>query len=103
MRFAFVAENAELGISRLCRTLGVSRTGFYAWRDRPPSPHDVEDDRLRVLVHEAHVRGRRTYGSPRVHLALRRQQIFVSRKRVIRLMQGAGSSRGYEDGTDARR
>ena len=90
MRFAFVAENAELGITRLCRTLGVSRTGFYAWRGRPPSPHDVEDERLRVLVREAHVRGRRTYGSPRVHLALRRQQIFVSRKRVIRLMQEGG-------------
>lgn len=87
MKFAFAAENAALGITRLCRTLGVSRTGFYAWRGRPPSPHDVEDQRLKVLVHEAHLLGRKYYGSPRVHQALKKQHIHVSRKRVVRLMQ----------------
>ena len=90
MKFAFAAENAELGITRLCRTLGVSRTGFYAWRGRPPSPHDVEDERLKVLVHEAHLLGRKYYGSPRVHRALQKQHVRVSRKRVVRLMQEEG-------------
>lgn len=90
MKFAFTAENAELGITRLCRTLGISRAGFYAWRLRPPSPHHVEDQRLKVLVHEAHDLGRKYYGSPRVHRALQKQDVRVSRKRVVRLMQEEG-------------
>lgn len=90
MKFAFAAENAALGITRLCRTLGVSRTGFYAWRGRPLSPHDVEDQRLKVLVHEAHLLGRTYYGSPRVHRALKKQHVRVSRKRVVRLMREEG-------------
>ena len=77
-------------MSRLCAVLRVSRAGFYAWRSRTPSARQVEDEKLRALVREAHLRGRRTYGSPRVHLALRRQDIRVSRKRVIRLMQAEG-------------
>jgi putative transposase len=90
LKFAFIAEKAELGVTRLCRLLSVSRAGFYAWRARVPSAHEVEDNRLKVLVQEAHVLGRRYYGSPRVHRALAKQQIFVSRKRVSRLMRETG-------------
>ena len=77
-------------MSRLCAVLRVSRAGFYAWRSRAPSARQQQDEKLRVLVREAHLRARRSYGSPRVHLALRRQDIRVSRKRVIRLMQAEG-------------
>ncbi len=88
MRFAFIdAEKALDPTTILCRTLRVSRAGFYAWCGRPPSPRAVEDARLTVLVREAHERGRRFYGSPRVHKELIAQEVFVSRKRVIRLMQ----------------
>lgn len=90
MKFAFIAEKAELGVVRLCRALGVSKAGFYAWKRRPQSAHDIEDERLKVLVHEAHQRGRTYYGSPRVHRALKKQQVRISRKRVIRLMQEEG-------------
>lgn len=90
MKFAFIAEKAELGVARLCRALGVSRAGFYAWKTRPQSAHDREDERLKVHVKEVHTRGRSTYGSPRVHRGLRRKGIRVSRKRVIRLMQEEG-------------
>ena len=91
MKFAFIlAEKAELGVARLCRALSVSRSGFYAWHRRPESTHDVQDERLRVLIHEAHLKGRKKYGSPRVHRALKKQGIPVSRKRVIRLMQEDG-------------
>ncbi len=91
MKFAFIlAEKAELGVARLCRALSVSRSGFYAWHRRPESAHDVQDERLRVLIHEAHLKGRKKYGSPRVHRALKKQGIPVSRKRVIRLMQEGG-------------
>ncbi|RKG66098.1 IS3 family transposase [Corallococcus terminator] len=88
VKFEFIrAEQAHFSISLLCRLLQVSRSGFYAWRRRPPSPRHSADERLKVLVREAHEQGRRTYGSPRVHRALRTQGVRISRKRVIRLMQ----------------
>jgi len=87
MKFAFIAEKAELGIARLCRALSVSPAGYYAWRGRPQSAHDREDERLKILVHEAHQQGRTYYGSPRVHRALKKKGVRVSRKRVVRLMQ----------------
>ena len=90
MRFAFIAEKAELGVTRLCRTLVVSRAGFYAWRKRLPSAHQVEDDRLRVQINEAHRLGRGAYGRPRIHRALRKIGVFVSGKRVTRLMLEEG-------------
>jgi putative transposase len=91
VKFAFVAEKAEeWGVARLCRALDVSPSGFYAWKERPPSAHEVEDQRLTVLIHEAYQLGRTYYGSPRVQKALERQDVHVSRKRVIRLMQAEG-------------
>jgi putative transposase len=83
-------EKACHQISILCRTLSVSRAGYYAWKSRPECRRVAEDRRLRVLVHEAHSRGRRKYGSPRVHRTLKRQGERVSRKRVIRLMNEQG-------------
>lgn len=95
MRFAFIeAERAlkpAIGtVSELCQALGVSRTGYYAWAKRPPSEREKRDQQLRLLVHAAHERGRRKYGSPRVHRALKKQGETVGRKRVIRLMQEEG-------------
>jgi transposase InsO family protein len=88
VKFPFIdAEKASYPIAILCRALQVSRAGFYAWIGRPPSPRAVEDRRLSVLVREAHERSRKTYGSPRVHAELAAHEVFVSRKRVIRLMQ----------------
>jgi transposase InsO family protein len=88
VKFSFIdAEKARYPITMLCRVLKVSRAGFYAWFGRPPSPRAVEDARLTVLVREAHERGRRNYGSPRIHKDLIAHEVFVSRKRVIRLMQ----------------
>jgi hypothetical protein len=88
VKFAFIdAEKAFHRITKLCKVLRVSRAGFYAWCGRPPSKRAVDDARLSILVREAHERSRRTYGSPRVHAELEAQDVFVSRKRVIRLMQ----------------
>lgn len=92
MRFAAIdAKRAEYPITVLCRALNVSRPGYYAWVGRPPSARAMEDRRLAVLVREAHERSRRTYGSPRVHVELAKaHSVFVSRKRVIRIMQQEG-------------
>jgi transposase InsO family protein len=71
----------------LCKAMRVSRQGYYAWRRRPESTHCKVDRRLAVLVREAHVTSRKTYGSPRVHAELVAKGEKVSRKRVVRLMQ----------------
>ena len=68
MSFAFIeAEKARFPISRMCRTLGVSQSGFFAWRDRPACQRQRQD-----MVHLAHIRtvfalSNGTYGSPRMH------------------------------------
>jgi transposase InsO family protein len=90
VKFAFIAEKAELGVARLCRAMGVSKAGFYAWKCRPQSAHDVRDEALKVHIHEVHRRGRSVYGSPRVHRGLKKKHLRVSRKRVARLMQEDG-------------
>ena len=91
MKFALIAaERADEPLSRWCRVLGVSRSGYYASCTRPPSQHEHDDERLSVLVREAHERSRKTYGSPRVHAELAANGERVSRKRVARLMQQHG-------------
>ena len=88
MKFAFIdAEKAAHRITKLCRLLEVSRAGFYAWCGRVPSSRAIEDARLTILIREAHERSRCTYGSPRIHAELEARGIYVSRGRVIRLMQ----------------
>ena len=74
----------------LCRTLEVSRSGYYAWEKRPESAHAVEDRRLSVLVRASHQESRHNYGSPRVHADLLAAGEHVGRKRVARLMRKEG-------------
>lgn len=91
MKFAFVdEEKAKLSVAALCRGLRVSKSGSYAWKRRPESARARDDRRLRVLCKEAHERSRRTYGGVRVHKALQKQGVAVSRKRVIKLMKLKG-------------
>ena len=71
----------------LCRVLGVTPSGFYAWRTRPESVRAQEDRRLKVLVHTSFAGGRGYYGSPRIYDDFIEWGEHVSRKRLIRLMQ----------------
>ncbi len=74
----------------MARTLGVSRSGFYAWRDRAPSARCVADAALTVRVKAIHDASGETYGAPRVHAELADEGTHVGRKRVARLMKAAG-------------
>ncbi len=65
------AERANFAICVLCKVLGVSRSGYYDWKDRPPSRRSREDAALTAKIYEIHRRSRETYGSPRVHAELR--------------------------------
>jgi transposase InsO family protein len=91
VRFRFVeAEKAHYPIRLMCRCLAVSRSGYYAWRRRPPSERVKQDARLRVEIAASHSASRRTYGSPRILRDLRDEGRRVSRKRVARLMRELG-------------
>jgi len=91
VRFAFVqAEKADVPVATLCRILKVSRSGYYAWCERPESAHARQDRQLRVRVQASFEASRKRYGSPRVWEDLVEDGIHVSRKRVVRLMQEQG-------------
>ena len=91
MRFAFIdVEKAHYPMRILCRTLRVSRSGYYAWRSRKPSDRMLEDERLRPKVVEAFKTGSGTYGSPRVRDELVDHGVEIGRKRVARLMRELG-------------
>jgi putative transposase len=91
VRFAFIAEEkAAFPVRLLCRTLQVSRAGFYAWQGRPPAPRARADDRLGLEIAAIHAESRERYGSPRVHAELADRGCRISRKRVARLMRARG-------------
>lgn len=74
----------------MCRVLGVSRSGFYAWQGRPASARELADAALTETITRIHADSRGTYGSPRVHVELVDDHgISVGRKRVARLMRAA--------------
>jgi putative transposase len=84
------AERANYPVAVLCRMLGVSKSGYYAWRSRAPSKRSREDYALTQKIREVHRRSRETYGSPRVHAELRTLGVRCGRRRVARLMRIAG-------------
>jgi putative transposase len=87
VKFEFIsAQKAHFPVEFMCEQLEVSRSGFYAWRERPESARQQEDTQLAAEVAQAHRDSRGTYGSPRVHAELQAQGRKVSRKRVARLM-----------------
>jgi putative transposase len=71
----------------MCRVLGVSESGFHAWRARTPSARTQRDAAIRVAIRAAHARSDGTYGSPRILEDLREVGYRVGRKRVARLMR----------------
>jgi putative transposase len=76
-------------ISRMCRTLKVSKSGFYGWRDREPSARAQADAILLEKIARIHRDSRETYGAPRIYFELRVLGVRCARKRVARLMRQA--------------
>jgi putative transposase len=90
--FCFIhAEKANHKVTTMCRVLGVSTSGYYAWRTRKPSSRARMDAVLTEVIKCIHATSRGTYGAPRVHVELKEDhRISCGRKRVARLMRAAG-------------
>jgi putative transposase len=85
------AEKATLPIAFMCRRLGVSPSGFYAWRTRPPAARVQADAVLTSQIRAVHTASRGTYGAPRICAELAdAHALHCGRKRVARLMRAAG-------------
>jgi putative transposase len=93
VKLAFIhAEKASFPIAVLCRLLGVSRQGYYAFAARPVSPRVADERALREKLRVLHEQSRGTYGSPRMHAALRAEGMRVSKRRVERSLRSLGLS-----------
>ena len=83
------AHQAVHPVATQGRVLGLSPSGYYAWRRRGPSPRAQADAVLTERIHVIHTCSRGTYGAPRVHAELAAQGTHVGRKRIARLMRAA--------------
>ena len=87
MKFRVVEDCRDAWpVQALCRVLGISAAGYYAWRSRPDSKRAVENSALLADIRQAHADSGGRYGSPRVHAVLRAHGRRVGRGRVERLM-----------------
>ncbi len=91
MKFAFIrADLAQFPIDRVCEVLGVSRSGYYAWLDRPAPARRRRREELAAKVRLVHAQNRHVYGSPRLTAALQAQGERVCRNTVARIMHDTG-------------
>lgn len=84
-------EEESFPVAVTCRVLQVSRSGFYAWKNREPSRRELADRELMLTICQIHEMSRGTYGAPRVHAELKLGMgLACGRKRVARLMRADG-------------
>jgi putative transposase len=84
------AVHAGWPVAVLCDVLAVSRSGYYAWRQRPASARAARRAELVEQVRAAHTDSRGTYGSPRVHAELSAAGVSVCENTVAKIMRQAG-------------
>lgn len=93
MKFAWIDQRTKrYPVKQMCELLEVSRSGYYAWRDRPLSVRAERRERLVSRIRVAHQQSRQTYGSPRVHAQLIEEEVEVCVNTVAKLMREEGLS-----------
>lgn len=107
MKYAWIEEHRDqFAVARLCRVLGVSRSGYLQWRVRPPSDRALANSVLDAQVAAVHAGSGRTYGRARIERALRSQGVRVGHERIRRSLrrQGLGTvyRRPYRVTTDSK-
>jgi putative transposase len=87
MRFRLIEDQRDVWPVRvMCDALGVSPSGYYAWRSRPESPREIANGELLSDIRRVYADHRGRYGAPRIHAELRAEGQTVSRKRIERVM-----------------
>lgn len=107
MRFQFIARHAaRWPVTLMCQVLDVSRSGYYAWKNRPQSKRSVRRQRLTKMIQIVHAESRETYGSPRIQRRLLALGYRCCVNFVAKLMRRAGvvarSRRKFKCTTDSR-
>ena len=88
MRFRLIENRrGEFPVTRLCKVLDVSPSGYYAWRGRPPSAREMANRALVKKIKAVYNDSYETYGSPRIYRELQAQGVACSENRVARLMR----------------
>jgi putative transposase len=77
-------------VGMMCQALKVSRSGYYAWRERPESERSRTDRELTRRIRWIHAHSKGTYGSPRIRVELQSAGLYYGRRRISRLMRNAG-------------
>jgi putative transposase len=91
VRYGFIERHRSIWpVSRMCRLLEVSRSGFHEWHDREPCARAIEDERITARIRSFHLLSGRSYGSPRIWRDLHEAGERVGENRVARLMKRAG-------------
>jgi len=95
-----MANQATFPVRTMCRTLGVSSSGYHDWCERAPSRRQLDDAVLTERIRSIHAESDATYGAPRIRAELVEQGTPIARKRVARLMrqarlQGVSRRRGF--------
>ena len=91
MKYAWIDEHRDqYSVTRMCRQLEVSRTGYGQWRTRPPSDRALANAVLDAQVAAMHAGSQRSYGRPRIVRGLRAQGVPVSHERVRKSLQRQG-------------
>lgn len=91
MKFRFIDQaKEEFPAHRLCKVLGVSQSGYFAWKDRPARHRQREDMVMLAHVRSAYALSHETYGSPRMTRELRDSGFAIGRRRTARLMRENG-------------
>jgi transposase InsO family protein len=103
---ALAAVPSPLALGRRCALLGVSRSGYYAWRQRPPSARAHVNRQIVAEIRRIHAEVDRTYGSPRMQPELQARGLPCGRHRIARLMRAHGiqgkQARRWRVTTDSR-
>jgi putative transposase len=88
MKYRFMERHKDMfKVKRMTKVLGVSRSGYYAWRTRRPSARQQDNEQLLEHIWDAHKRSRSLYGSPRITAELNEQGMRCSKNRVARIMR----------------
>ena len=91
MKYAFINTHAhQFKISRMCRVLGVSRSGFYEWRDRPLSRRTQANLWLLQAIRRLHIESREAYGAYKTWKVLNDRGLRYGRHRIARLRREQG-------------